>query len=66
MAIYVKRKDGVCKECGGVLEVVGADDVSLDVECTRCGEFMHVEVDAFGDGGVDYWPRAMAEFENGI
>jgi hypothetical protein len=59
----INPKDGVCRECGGVLRIVGADDATLEVECTRCGDGYSVEPDAFHDGGVIYWPAAMAELE---
>jgi hypothetical protein len=59
--MLVDREDGICRSCGGQLEITGADDASLDAECTECGEAMHVEPDAFNDGGIKYWPAAMAE-----
>jgi len=61
MVILVKLADGRCP-CGGQLEVIGADDATMEVECTVCGDGMTVEPDAFSDGGVEYWPRAMLEF----
>jgi hypothetical protein len=30
-----------------------------------CGEGYSVETDAFGDGGIEYWPAIMAELEGG-
>lgn len=62
--LKVKQEDGVCRSCGGELQIVGADDVSLEVECTNpeCLDAYRVEADAFGDGGIVYWPQAMAEF----
>lgn len=60
--MLVDLEDGFCRSCGGQLEITGADDVSLDIECTDCGESAHVEVDYFGDGGIKYWPEAMVEF----
>ena len=45
-----------------VSEVTGADDATLDVECTECGDGYTVEPDAFNDGGIKYWPEAMVEF----
>jgi DNA-directed RNA polymerase subunit RPC12/RpoP len=62
MTIFVDKADGVCSECGGQLEITGADDVSLDTDCTECGHSIHVETDYFNDGGITYWPAAMLEF----
>lgn len=59
--MLVDRKDGYCRTCGGQLKITGADDATMDVECTECGDGYTVEPDAFHDGGIDYWPRAMAE-----
>lgn len=60
--MLVDLEDGTCRECGGQFEITGADDVSLDADCTDCGESIHVEVDYFNDGGIKYWPEAMVEF----
>lgn len=62
--LKVKPEDGTCRTCGGELQIVGADDVSLEVECTNesCLDAYRVETDAFGDGGVIYWPQAMLQF----
>jgi hypothetical protein len=62
--LLVALKDGKCRSCGGQLQIVGADDVSLDVECTNpdCLDAYRVETDAFNDGGIDYWPQAMVQF----
>jgi hypothetical protein len=59
--MLVEPQDGRCRDCGGQLEIVGADDVSLTVECQECGETYDVEADAFGDGSIHYWPTFMAE-----
>ena len=61
--MLVDLKDGACRSCGGQMEITGADDVSLDAECIDCGESIHVEVDYFNDGGITYWPEAMAQLE---
>lgn len=65
MAILVDLSDGKCRTCGGQLEIVAADDATMDVICTEasCGDNYTVEPDAFGDGGITYWPQAMAEFD---
>ena len=63
MSMTVDRKDGRCRECGGQLEIVDADDATMTVECTepRCGESYQVEPDAFGDGAMIYYVGIMAE-----
>ena len=63
MTILVDKSDGTCTECGGQLEITGADDVSLDADCTECGNSIHVETDFFHDGGIKYWPEAMVAFD---
>lgn len=50
----VDPSDGRCRTCGGVLEIVAADDATMDVECTDCGDSYTVEADAFGDGCMTY------------
>ncbi|MEZ6055454.1 MAG: hypothetical protein R3C01_01995 [Planctomycetaceae bacterium] len=62
--ILVNLEDGVCRSCGGQLAVVGANDCSIEVECQNeeCSDCYPLEPDALNDGGIDYWPRAMAEF----
>ncbi len=61
--ILVDLKDGRCRNCDGQLEVTGADDATMDVECTECGDGYTVEPEAFNDGGIKYWPEAMTECE---
>lgn len=29
----VNRQDGSCRECGGTLEIIDADDATMTVEC---------------------------------
>lgn len=60
--MLVEPADGTCRKCGGQLEITGADDATMDIECTECGEDATVEPDYFGDGGIHYWPEAMVEF----
>jgi hypothetical protein len=57
----VSKRDGACRSCGGQLEITGADDATMTVECLDCGDEYPVETDAFGDGGIDYYPRFLAE-----
>lgn len=61
----VRMKDGTCRACRGQLEIVDADDDTLTVRCTSCEEEYQVETDAFGDGGVHYWPNMMADLMGG-
>ncbi|MCM2372104.1 hypothetical protein [Aporhodopirellula aestuarii] len=60
--MLVDLNDGKCRSCSGQLEVAGADDATIDVKCTECGDGYTVEPDAFNDGGIKYWPEAMVEF----
>ena len=61
--ILVDLQDGCCRSCNGQLEIVAVDDATMDVQCTdeACGDGYTVEPDAFNDGGIVYWPQAMAE-----
>jgi DNA-directed RNA polymerase subunit RPC12/RpoP len=52
--MLVEMKDGSCRECGGQLEIIDADDDQMTVRCRDCGEEYLVETDAFGDGGMHY------------
>ena len=51
----VDSKDGCCRDCGGELEIINADDATMTVECTECGDLYDVEPDAFGDGCMTYY-----------
>lgn len=51
----VDPADGCCRECGGVLEIIEADDATMTVECTECADVYLVEPDAFGDGCLTYY-----------
>ena len=55
----VNLNDGKCRSCGGQLEITDADDATMTVECCECGDFYLVETDAFGDGGVEYYPAFL-------
>jgi hypothetical protein len=57
----VKPQDGTCRDCGGVLEVVDADDATMTVSCLDCASEYDVEQDAFGDGCVEYLPGFLME-----
>jgi transcription elongation factor Elf1 len=59
--MLVESQDGVCRECGGQLKIIDADDATMTVECCTCGDSYDVETDAFGDGAIHYWPTFMAE-----
>ncbi|MCA8998101.1 MAG: hypothetical protein KDA80_13980 [Planctomycetaceae bacterium] len=62
--LLVDLNDGVCRSCQSQLRIIAADDATLTVECTNgeCADAYCVEPDAFGDGGMKYWPQAMAHF----
>jgi len=51
----VNQRDGACRECGGQLTIIAADDATMTVQCTECGEDYAVEPDAFGDGCMTYY-----------
>ena len=57
----VNPSDGRCRSCGGTLDITDADDATLSVECTACGDAYQVETDAFSDGCMTYWPAVMAK-----
>jgi uncharacterized Zn finger protein len=59
----VDRKDGVCRSCGGELEIIDADDATMTVECQECGDSYVVETDAFGDGCMTYYVGFMVDRE---
>lgn len=56
----VNPKDGSCRSCGGVLEIVGVTDATMEVECQSCGDGYDVETDAFRDGGMTYYVGFLA------
>lgn len=60
----VNPKDGVCRSCGGELEITDADDATMTVEC-ECGESYLVEPDAFGDGCMTYYVPFLVLREEG-
>ncbi|MEX2140588.1 MAG: hypothetical protein WD894_15100 [Pirellulales bacterium] len=57
----VSLQDGKCRNCKGQWEIIEADDATMTVTCLNCGDSSVVEIDAFGDGGMDYWPAFVAE-----
>lgn len=61
--MLVNRKDGSCRSCGQVLEIVDADDATMTVVCTNpeCGDSYPVELDAFGDGCMTYYVAFCAD-----
>lgn len=59
--MLVKQEDGCCRECGGQLTVLDADDATMTVECAECGETYLVEPDAFGDGCMEYYVPFLAD-----
>jgi hypothetical protein len=56
----VDPKDGVCRSCGGELEIVDVDDATMTVEC-QCGDTYVVEPDAFNDGCMTYYVGFLRE-----
>lgn len=64
--MLVELTDGRCRECGGQLQIEDADDATMTVICLECCESYPVEPDAFNDGAIHYWPRAMAELHNEV
>jgi hypothetical protein len=63
--MMVDLKDGCCRTCGCALKVVDADDATMSVECTECGDIYDVEPDAFGDGCMTYYVPFIAGHEEG-
>jgi uncharacterized Zn finger protein len=57
--MQVDLKDGSCRECGGELSIIDADDATMTVECESCGEVYLVEHDAFRDGSMTYLPAFL-------
>lgn len=53
--------DGRCRDCGGELEIIEADDATMTVQCLDCGDSYLVEPDAYGDGAIHYYPQFLAE-----
>ena len=61
----VDPHDGVCRTCGGVLEITDADDATMTVACLECGDSYSLEPDAFGDGCLDYYVPFLAKQAEG-
>jgi hypothetical protein len=61
----LQRRTGAVAVAGGVLEITDADDATVLVECTECGETYLVEPDAFGDGCMTYYVEVMIRKEEG-
>jgi hypothetical protein len=53
--MLVELKDGRCRSCDSQLEIVEADDATMEVCCIECGDSYQVEPDAFGDGCMTYF-----------
>src|SRR5438128_2474371 len=60
IAMRVNPSDGKCRECGGTLTIIDADDSTMTVE-SECGTSYLVETDAFNDGAMFYYPEVMAQ-----
>ena len=61
--MLVQTKDGTCRSCGSQLKIIDADDATMTVECTECGDSYLMEPDAFGDGCMTYYPEFLAQFD---
>ncbi len=59
--MLVDLKDGACRTCGGTLQIVGADDATMEVLCIECADSYLVEPDAFNDGCMTYYVGFMAD-----
>jgi hypothetical protein len=59
----VEPKDGACRSCGGVLEIIDADDATMSVACQECGDEYLVETDAFGDGCMTHYPGFLSAIQ---
>ena len=59
----VDFNDGVCRSCGGEIEVIEADDATMTVACVECSDTYLLEPDAPGDGCMDYYVPQMVEQE---
>ena len=55
--------DGVCRSCGGELQITDADDATMQVECMECADSYLVEPDAFSDGCMTYYVPFLADRE---
>jgi hypothetical protein len=58
--VIVNLSDGVCRTCGGQLEIIDFDDASMAVVCCECADCYDVEPDAFGDGCMSYYFPLLA------
>ena len=59
--MLVDQKDGRCRSCSEQLRIIDADDATMTVQCTSCGDTYLVEPDAFGDGCVTYYVGFFAQ-----
>ena len=61
----VNPQDGRCRECGGELRIIDADDATMTVECDG-GHLYVVEPDAFGDGCMTYYAGFLTGQEHPV
>ena len=59
--MLVDLKDGRCRLCDSVLEIVDADDATMTVACTECADSYQLEPDALGDGCMTYYLGFMTQ-----
>lgn len=54
-----------CRECGGSLEIMGTGPYgdTVEVECTKCGEYYEVEPDGLGMAGEEWALAKMKDVE---
>ncbi|MEK6794086.1 MAG: hypothetical protein AABZ39_04875 [Spirochaetota bacterium] len=52
----------VCRECGGVIEMIGVGfyGITVEVKCLHCGEQYEVLPEELGDDGIAYYDRMVA------
>lgn len=61
--MHVNLADGRCRTCSGQLDITDADDATMTAACTVCGDIYLVEIDAFSDGGMIYYPAFLLGLE---
>jgi hypothetical protein len=52
---------GRCRTCGSALDITGATQDALFVECCECADSYELETDALGGGCMTYWLTMMAK-----
>jgi hypothetical protein len=54
-----------CRHCGGKYKIVGTGYYgdTVEAECTDCGDYIEVESDGLGFGGLEWVEGRMAEMK---